>query len=253
MTLAIRLAPLTCRSVGAAAAARGYAVSTVGFELEQVRQYIREQDAADGSGQFCCCNVRGAARRAGVSSPSDYSWLPSVAESMRRGASNRRHLATSRNESSPGGIPRSRKPRVLFHKGKGNDLPGVQGTLWAAYNGIAEMVDHGANKRSPSQHLDYIWFGGGYGVKARGVHGGEAPNGHRVEGGLIACGGVGRRRRAYRVPDAGTRNHMREATRRLRPRGPPREDLEGEAWPRRVDGRARQIARTRTPPEASGD
>jgi len=32
--------------------ARGYAVSTVGFALEQVRQYIREQDAADGSGQF---------------------------------------------------------------------------------------------------------------------------------------------------------------------------------------------------------
>jgi putative transposase len=32
--------------------ARGYAVSTVGFELEQVRQYIREHDAADGSGQF---------------------------------------------------------------------------------------------------------------------------------------------------------------------------------------------------------
>jgi len=28
-------------------------VSTVGFELEQVRQYIREQEAADGnSGQF---------------------------------------------------------------------------------------------------------------------------------------------------------------------------------------------------------
>src|SRR6266478_4660083 len=33
--------------------ARGYAVSTVGFELEQVRQYIREQEAADGnSSQF---------------------------------------------------------------------------------------------------------------------------------------------------------------------------------------------------------
>jgi putative transposase len=29
--------------------ARGYAVSTVGFELEQVRQYIREQKAADGN------------------------------------------------------------------------------------------------------------------------------------------------------------------------------------------------------------
>ncbi len=30
--------------------ARGYAVSTVGFEMEQVRQYIREQESADGSG-----------------------------------------------------------------------------------------------------------------------------------------------------------------------------------------------------------
>ena len=33
--------------------ARGYAVSTVGFELEQVRQYIRDQGSADEhSGQF---------------------------------------------------------------------------------------------------------------------------------------------------------------------------------------------------------
>jgi putative transposase len=30
--------------------APGYAVSTVGFELEQIRTYIREQDAADGAG-----------------------------------------------------------------------------------------------------------------------------------------------------------------------------------------------------------
>ena len=33
--------------------ARGYAVSTVGFELEQVRKYIREQELVDGNpGQF---------------------------------------------------------------------------------------------------------------------------------------------------------------------------------------------------------
>lgn len=32
--------------------ARGYAVSTVGFELEQVRAYIREQDAEDEQGRF---------------------------------------------------------------------------------------------------------------------------------------------------------------------------------------------------------
>jgi len=30
--------------------ARGYAISTVGFELEQVRQYIREPEIADGNG-----------------------------------------------------------------------------------------------------------------------------------------------------------------------------------------------------------
>jgi len=32
--------------------ARGYAVSTVGFELEAVRRYIREPEMADNSGQF---------------------------------------------------------------------------------------------------------------------------------------------------------------------------------------------------------
>jgi putative transposase len=32
--------------------ARGYAVSTVGFELEQVRAYIRDQEATDDQGRF---------------------------------------------------------------------------------------------------------------------------------------------------------------------------------------------------------
>ena len=32
--------------------ARGYAVSTVGFNEEQVRRYIREQEGADSSGRF---------------------------------------------------------------------------------------------------------------------------------------------------------------------------------------------------------
>jgi putative transposase len=32
--------------------ARGYAVSTVGFELEAVKRYIREQETADKGGQF---------------------------------------------------------------------------------------------------------------------------------------------------------------------------------------------------------
>ncbi len=32
--------------------ARGYAVSTVGFELEKVKAYIREQESADEQGRF---------------------------------------------------------------------------------------------------------------------------------------------------------------------------------------------------------
>ena len=32
--------------------ARGYAVSTVGYELEQVKRYIREQEAGDQAGRF---------------------------------------------------------------------------------------------------------------------------------------------------------------------------------------------------------
>ena len=32
--------------------ARGYAVSTVGFNQDQVQKYIRDQDGADGEGRF---------------------------------------------------------------------------------------------------------------------------------------------------------------------------------------------------------
>ena len=39
--------------------ARGYAVSTVGFGLEQVRTYIREQDAADEQANSSSHPLRG--------------------------------------------------------------------------------------------------------------------------------------------------------------------------------------------------
>jgi putative transposase len=32
--------------------ARGYAVSTLGFELEEIRRYIRDQEEADGTGRL---------------------------------------------------------------------------------------------------------------------------------------------------------------------------------------------------------
>ena len=59
------------------------------------------------------------------------------------------------------------RPPVLFSRGKGNDMPGVVGSLWAAYNGITEMIDHGRSKRTPDQHLEHIWFGGGCSIKVR--------------------------------------------------------------------------------------
>ncbi len=60
-----------------------------------------------------------------------------------------------------------KEARRLFTQGQGNDLPGVAGTLWAAYNGVTEMVDCGRNRRTAEQHLDHTWFGGGYSLKAR--------------------------------------------------------------------------------------
>ena len=44
--------------------ARGYAVSTVGFELDEVQRYVREQDDADAGGQLLS--------RAGVNSVSTF-------------------------------------------------------------------------------------------------------------------------------------------------------------------------------------
>ena len=55
----------------------------------------------------------------------------------------------------------------LFESGRGNDLPKVRGTLWAAYNGVAEAVDHHFKNRSPENRLNSIWFGNGYFIKAR--------------------------------------------------------------------------------------
>ena len=55
-----------------------------------------------------------------------------------------------------------------FAAGRGSDLPGVKGTLWAAYNGVAEYVDYAKfAKGSGDRQLSSIWFGDGYSIKAR--------------------------------------------------------------------------------------
>lgn len=55
----------------------------------------------------------------------------------------------------------------LFDQGKGNRQQGVSGTLWAAYNGVTELIDHRDTKRSPDQRLSSIWFGYGSQIKTR--------------------------------------------------------------------------------------
>lgn len=46
----------------------------------------------------------------------------------------------------------------LFENGKGNNLPGVQGTYWAAYNAVTEYLNY-EKGRSVQNRLDSLWFG----------------------------------------------------------------------------------------------
>jgi phage/plasmid-like protein (TIGR03299 family) len=55
----------------------------------------------------------------------------------------------------------------LFDSGRGNTAAKVRGTLWAAYNGVAEFVDYAVTHRDANRRLDAIWFGSGYLSKAR--------------------------------------------------------------------------------------
>uniref|UniRef100_A0A6M3JGJ4 DUF932 domain-containing protein n=1 Tax=viral metagenome TaxID=1070528 RepID=A0A6M3JGJ4_9ZZZZ len=59
----------------------------------------------------------------------------------------------------------------LYENGKGNDLPGVRHTLWAAYNAVTEYTDHYRTiknvDKDKSLRLDSIWFGTGAKLKER--------------------------------------------------------------------------------------
>lgn len=55
----------------------------------------------------------------------------------------------------------------FLEQGQGNQQAGVKGTLWAAYNGVTEYIDHRGGKGSEDRRLGSIWFGDGYLVKAR--------------------------------------------------------------------------------------
>jgi phage/plasmid-like protein (TIGR03299 family) len=59
----------------------------------------------------------------------------------------------------------------LFERGKGNDLPGVKHTAWAAYNAVTEYVDHHRTakglEKDPTNRLKNIWFGSGANMKSK--------------------------------------------------------------------------------------
>jgi len=61
----------------------------------------------------------------------------------------------------------------LFETGKGNALPSVRGTLWAAVNGVVEFIDHERPARTPeggdvrAQRWTSAQFGSGAALKAR--------------------------------------------------------------------------------------
>ena len=47
----------------------------------------------------------------------------------------------------------------FFDQGAGNRMVGVRGTLWAAYNGVTEWLDHRKTRQSVTQRLTSSWFG----------------------------------------------------------------------------------------------
>lgn len=59
------------------------------------------------------------------------------------------------------------KSAELFETGRGNTLPQVRGSLWAAYNAVTEFVDYYQPGGGGERRLDSVWFGDGYLTKAR--------------------------------------------------------------------------------------
>jgi len=55
----------------------------------------------------------------------------------------------------------------LSREGLGNSKPGIHGTLWAAYNGVTQLVDHHLCYDDPWRRFESICFGDGARIKQR--------------------------------------------------------------------------------------
>lgn len=58
----------------------------------------------------------------------------------------------------------------LSGRGKGNQEPAIRNTLWTAYNGVVELVDHQLLYSDPWQRLDSLCFGKGMHTKELAYH-----------------------------------------------------------------------------------
>jgi phage/plasmid-like protein (TIGR03299 family) len=80
-------------------------------------------------------------------------------------------LPNSRAPEDEQGRNRAEQDRAAaehyYRNGWGNRMKGVSETLWAAYNGVTEYIDHRQSKQTRDRRLNSIWFGDGYLVKAR--------------------------------------------------------------------------------------
>lgn len=75
------------------------------------------------------------------------------------------------NDRTQRAILRDREESArLFETGPGNGLADVKDTLWAAFNGVTDHVDHFRGNYKPQQRLQSVWFGRGYQIKARAYH-----------------------------------------------------------------------------------
>ncbi len=55
----------------------------------------------------------------------------------------------------------------FFDQGKGNRMAGVEGTLWAGFNGVTEWIDHRKTRQNSNQRLNSAWFVESSRIKAR--------------------------------------------------------------------------------------
>lgn len=57
--------------------------------------------------------------------------------------------------------------KYFFENGVGNNLSGVKGSLFAAYNGVTELIDHKITKQSQDRKINNIWLGEGAVLKGK--------------------------------------------------------------------------------------